>query len=100
MELGGEGSGESSTKVGTKPEPQDPKQSLQTLLQRQAKFLEQCTEVKVSKIMVLKYICIYFYLYLAYLGEGSVSLPEMATCFCFEFIGSFLGLFHSNIFVS
>lgn len=56
MELGGEGSGESSTKVGTKPEPQDPKQSLQTLLQRQAKFLEQCTEVKVSKIMVLKFI--------------------------------------------
>ncbi len=35
--------------AGTRREAQDPKQSLQLLLQRQAKFVESCREVKVRE---------------------------------------------------
>jgi len=46
MELG-VASDEGTQKESPKKEAQDPKQNLQTLLQRQAKFLENCREVKV-----------------------------------------------------
>ena len=47
MELGVT-SDEPLPKEPIKKDSQDPKQNLQTLLQRQAKFLESCREVKVS----------------------------------------------------
>lgn len=46
MELG-VNSDEPLPKEPMKKDTQDPKQNLQTLLQRQAKFLESCREVKV-----------------------------------------------------
>ena len=46
MELG-VNSDETLPKEPIKKDSQDPKQNLQTLLQRQAKFLESCREVKV-----------------------------------------------------
>lgn len=49
MELGGVSSDDNtSSKEPPKKELQEPKQSINTLLQRQAKFLEGCREVKVS----------------------------------------------------
>lgn len=51
MELGGVSSDDNtSSKEPPKKELQEPKQSINTLLQRQAKFLETCREVKVSYI--------------------------------------------------
>ena len=50
IELSGDSSEENATGSKDqvpKKESQDPKQSLQLLLQRQAKFLENCREVKV-----------------------------------------------------
>ncbi|XP_048245320.1 transformation/transcription domain-associated protein-like isoform X4 [Haliotis rufescens] len=46
MELSGVSSDEALSKDAPKRDPQDPKHSLQTLLQREAKFLESCREVK------------------------------------------------------
>ena len=52
MELGGVSSDDNtSSKEPPKKELQEPKQSINTLLQRQAKFLETCREVKVSYIV-------------------------------------------------
>ncbi len=48
MEMPGDSPEDGSGKDNTKKELQDPKQNLQLLLQRQAKFLESCREVKVS----------------------------------------------------
>ncbi len=53
IELSGDSSEESaggSKEHAPKKESQDPKQSLHLLLQRQAKFLENCREVKVQKM--------------------------------------------------
>ena len=52
IELSGDSSEETGGAGGSKDqlprkETQDPKQSVQVLLQRQAKFLESCREVKV-----------------------------------------------------
>ena len=47
MELGGVSSDDNtSSKEPPKKELQEPKQSINTLLQRQAKFLETCREVQ------------------------------------------------------
>jgi hypothetical protein len=47
MELSGVTSDDNCSKEPPKKETQDPKQNINTLLQRQAKFLESCREVKV-----------------------------------------------------
>ena len=58
MELG-VNSDETLPKEPIKKDSQDPKQNLQTLLQRQAKFLESCREVKVGNKLpfIFKYKC-------------------------------------------
>ncbi len=55
IELSGDSSEETAgnNKEIPKKENQDPKQSLQLLLQRQAKFLENCREVKVHILILL-----------------------------------------------
>ncbi|XP_065923524.1 transformation/transcription domain-associated protein isoform X7 [Magallana gigas] len=59
MELGGVSSDDNtSSKEPPKKELQEPKQSINTLLQRQAKFLEGCREVKtVSYLAALSQLC-------------------------------------------
>lgn len=47
IKLSSETGEDSSPKEDSKPELQGPKQTPQSLLQRQEKFLEQCREVKV-----------------------------------------------------
>jgi hypothetical protein len=49
MELSGVSPDGSGVKEAPKKDGQDPKHNLQTLLQRQAKFLENCREVRVSR---------------------------------------------------
>lgn len=48
MELSGVTSDDNGSKEPPKKETQDQKQTITTLLQRQAKFLESCREVKVN----------------------------------------------------
>lgn len=48
MELSGVTSDDNGSKEPPKKESQDQKQTITTLLQRQAKFLESCREVKVK----------------------------------------------------
>lgn len=48
MELSGVTSDDNCSKEPPKKETHDQKQNINTLLQRQAKFLESCREVKVN----------------------------------------------------
>ncbi|XP_060086157.1 transformation/transcription domain-associated protein-like [Ylistrum balloti] len=58
MELSGVSSDENIPKEPPKKENQDPRQNINTLLQRQAKFLESCREVKtVSYLNSLSQLC-------------------------------------------
>ncbi|XP_033761645.1 transformation/transcription domain-associated protein-like [Pecten maximus] len=58
MELSGVSSDESIPKEPPKKENLDPRQNINTLLQRQAKFLESCREVKtVSYLNALSQLC-------------------------------------------
>ena len=59
MELGVT-SDEALPKESPKKDSQDPKQNLFTLLQRQAKFLESCREVKVNISVVFEHVLFLF----------------------------------------